>query len=83
MVVLKYALLTYAVIAYGVLLGDNWHWYAMALMLAAIRAHYLRTVVSDRRAVARLPRGRRRHERSARGRGAEDVPLRHRSTGRR
>ncbi len=42
-VVLKYALLTYAAIAYGVLLGDNWHWYAMAIMLAAIRSHYVRS----------------------------------------
>jgi heme exporter protein D len=64
MVTLQYTLLTYAVVAYGVLLGDNWHWYAMALMLAAIRAHYVRTVASERRAVARVPRGRRRHERS-------------------
>jgi hypothetical protein len=39
--VVKYTLLTYAAIAYGVILGDNWHWYAMALMLYAIRSHYV------------------------------------------
>lgn len=49
--VLKYAILTYATIAYGVILGDNWHWYAMALMLYAIRAHY----VAETRGTARVP----------------------------
>jgi hypothetical protein len=39
--VVKYTILTYAAIAYGVILGDNWHWYAMALMLYAIRSAYL------------------------------------------
>jgi hypothetical protein len=45
MIALKYAVLVYATIAYGIILGDNWHWYAMALMLAAIRSHYVRTVL--------------------------------------
>jgi hypothetical protein len=39
--VVKYTALTYAAIAYGVILGDNWHWYAMALMLYAIRSQYV------------------------------------------
>jgi hypothetical protein len=56
--VVKYAVLTYAAIAYGVILGDNWHWYAMALMLYAIRSHYVAEVrapasVAERRAPAR------------------------------
>lgn len=46
--VLKYTVLTYGAIAYGVILGDNWHWYAMALMLYAIRSHY----VAETRAAA-------------------------------
>jgi hypothetical protein len=49
--VAKYTLLTYATIAYGVILGDNWHWYAMALMLYAIRSHY----VAETRAAVRVP----------------------------
>jgi len=40
--VLTRGVLTLAVVAYGVLLGDNWHWYAMAIMLAAIRSAYRR-----------------------------------------
>jgi len=44
----RYALLSLAALAYGVLLGDNWHWYAMALMLAAIRAHRRRFLAAQR-----------------------------------
>jgi hypothetical protein len=56
--ILKYTILTYAAIAYGVILGDNWHWYAMALMLYAIRSHYLAETpaaapVPDRRVTMR------------------------------
>jgi hypothetical protein len=49
--VVKYTILTYAAIAYGVILGDNWHWYAMALMLYAIRSHYL----AETRSTAPVP----------------------------
>jgi hypothetical protein len=49
--IVKYTILTYAAIAYGVILGDNWHWYAMALMLYAIRSHYL----AETRALASVP----------------------------